>query len=65
MPPAQARQPSPESRQLAIAWLEEFRHAEARTNAGDPGVVLARRLSNAEYNYTIRDLTGIDHPARA
>jgi hypothetical protein len=23
-----------------------------------PGVVLARRLSNAEYNYTIRDLTG-------
>ena len=29
-------------------------------NAGDPGVVLARRLSNAEYNYTIRDLTGVD-----
>ena len=25
-----------------------------------PGVVLARRLSNAEYNYTIRDLTGVD-----
>ncbi len=65
MPPVQARQPSPESRQLAIAWLEEFRHAEARKNAGDPGVVLARRLSNAEYNYTIRDLTGVDiRPAR-
>lgn len=65
MPPAQARQPSPESRQLAIAWLEEFRQAEARKNAGDPGVVLARRLSNAEYNYTIRDLTGVDiRPAR-
>ena len=30
-----------------------------------PGVVLARRLSNAEYNYTIRDLTGVDiRPAR-
>jgi hypothetical protein len=65
MPPVQARQPSPEARQLAIAWLEEFRHAEARKNAGDPGVVLARRLSNAEYNYTIRDLTGVDlRPAR-
>ena len=23
-------------------------------------MVLARRLSNAEYNYTIRDLTGVD-----
>ncbi len=33
---------------------------EARLNAGDPGVVLARRLSNSEYDYTIRDLTGID-----
>ena len=38
---------------------------EARKNAGDPGPVLARRLSNAEYNYTIRDLTGVDiRPAR-
>ncbi len=33
---------------------------EIRNSAGDPGVVLARRLSNAEYNYTIRDLTGQD-----
>src|SRR5262249_55510990 len=33
--------------------------------AGDPGPVLARRLSNSEYNYTIRDLTGVDiRPAR-
>ena len=38
---------------------------QARKNAGDPGVVLARRLSNAEYDYTIRDLTGVDiRPAR-
>ena len=30
-----------------------------------PASVLARRLSNAEYNYTIRDLTGVDiRPAR-
>ena len=28
-------------------------------------MVLARRLSNAEYNYTIRDLTGVDiRPAK-
>ncbi|MCA9215005.1 MAG: DUF1592 domain-containing protein, partial [Planctomycetales bacterium] len=27
---------------------------------GDPGHVLSRRLSNAEYDYSIRDLTGVD-----
>src|SRR5262249_45063646 len=37
----------------------------AERTAGDPGIVLARRLSNAEYDYTIRDLTGVDiRPAR-
>ena len=42
-----------------------MRKGEARRNAGDPGLVLARRLSNAEYNNTIRDLTGRDlKPAR-
>ena len=36
------------------------RNFEAQLHAGDPGIVLARRLSNAEYDYTIRDLTGVD-----
>ena len=43
-----------------IDWLEAVRAEEARKHAGDPGLVLARRLSNAEYNYTVRDLTGVD-----
>ena len=43
-----------------IAWIDAVLKNEARKNAGDPGPVLARRLSNAEYNYTIRDLTGVD-----
>jgi hypothetical protein len=34
--------------------------AEARARAGDPGLVPLRRLSNAEYDATIRDLTGVD-----
>ncbi len=37
-----------------------MRDYESRRNPGDPGVVLARRLSNAEYDYSIRDLTGVD-----
>jgi hypothetical protein len=66
MPPPQAKQqPSAEERKLVIVWIEAVRKEEARRNAGDPGLVLARRLSNAEYNNSIRDLTGVDlRPAR-
>jgi mono/diheme cytochrome c family protein len=60
MPPKMMKQPPPEVRKQVIAWIESVRDSEARKNAGDPGVVLARRLSNAEYNYTIKDLTGVD-----
>jgi mono/diheme cytochrome c family protein len=60
MPPKMMKQPTPEARQQIIAWIQALRWSEARKHAGDPGAVLARRLSNAEYNYTIRDLTGVD-----
>ena len=60
MPPPEAAQPTPASRQQAIAWIESVRADMAQRNAGDPGPVPVRRLSNAEYNYTIRDLTGVD-----
>ncbi len=60
MPPKPMKQPPPETRQAVIDWVRAMRTSEAQKNAGDPGVVLARRLSNAEYNYTIRDLTGVD-----
>jgi mono/diheme cytochrome c family protein len=65
MPPKEARQPAPQQRKAALDWFHAVRDHERRRNAGDPGVVLARRLSSAEYNYTIRDLTGVDiRPAR-
>ena len=60
MPPKGAPQPKAAERQAALAWLHALRDNEIRRTAGDPGIVLARRLSNAEYNYTIRDLTGVD-----
>jgi hypothetical protein len=60
MPPAEAPQPSEKHRAQIVAWIEEIRRSEAIRNAGDPGVVLARRLSNAEYDDTIADLTGVD-----
>jgi hypothetical protein len=66
MPPEDADEhPTAEARQRVIDWIAAMRKNEAVANAGDPGVVLARRLSNAEYNYTICDLTGVDmRPAR-
>jgi hypothetical protein len=67
MPPAKAKKkPSTELRQEMVSWIQTLRDREARRNAGDPGPVLARRLSNAEYDYTIRDLTGVDiRPTRS
>jgi hypothetical protein len=65
MPPKDKPQPTAAERKLLIGWVREFLDAEARSRAGDPGFVPLRRLSNAEYNATIRDLTGVDlQPAR-
>ncbi len=60
MPPKPVPPPPAEARQHVIDWIQAVRAEEVKKNAGDPGLVLPRRLSNAEYNYTIRDLTGQD-----
>jgi hypothetical protein len=60
MPPKPMPAPPSEATQQVIDWIRALRSQEIRKNAGDPGLVLARRLSNAEYNYTVRDLTGQD-----
>jgi hypothetical protein len=60
MPPKPKPQPAAAERKALITWVRGFLDAEARARAGDPGHVPLRRLSNAEYDYTIRDLTGVD-----
>jgi Protein of unknown function (DUF1592)/Protein of unknown function (DUF1588)/Protein of unknown function (DUF1587)/Protein of unknown function (DUF1585)/Protein of unknown function (DUF1595)/Planctomycete cytochrome C len=61
MPPEKAkRHPGADERQAVVRWIEAMRRYEGQRHAGDPGVVLARRLSNAEYDYSIADLTGVD-----
>ncbi len=61
MPPKDAsKQPSRDERRAIIEWIRAFGDYEASRRAGDPGIVLARRLSNAEFDYSIRDLTGVD-----
>lgn len=61
MPPKNHEsRPSAEQSFDFVDRVAEILMAEATRNAGDPGDVPMRRLSNAEYNYTIRDLTGVD-----
>ncbi|MFN3648960.1 MAG: DUF1592 domain-containing protein [Armatimonadota bacterium] len=66
MPPKGAKQPTQPQRAKLVSWVQRFLDAEARSNPGDPGPVVLRRLNNAEYTYTVRDLTGIPDldPAR-
>ena len=65
MPPKGKPRPSDDERKWLIDWTRRWLDLEARARAGDPGRAALRRLSNAEYNCTIRDLTGIDlQPAR-
>ncbi len=59
MPPKDAPQPTDADRAAIQAWLKAFLTAEAAASAGDPGRVVLRRLNNAEYTYTLRDLTGV------
>ncbi|MDP7276469.1 MAG: DUF1587 domain-containing protein, partial [Planctomycetaceae bacterium] len=65
MPPKDSPQPAARQRKTLRGWVERYLHAEALANAGDPGPVVLRRLNNAEYTYTVRDLTGVPlDPAR-
>lgn len=66
MPPDDADQPTKEELNELRTWVDQYLDAEARSRAGDPGPVVLRRLNNAEYGYTIRDLTGVAEldPAR-
>jgi Protein of unknown function (DUF1592)/Protein of unknown function (DUF1588)/Protein of unknown function (DUF1587)/Protein of unknown function (DUF1585)/Planctomycete cytochrome C len=66
MPPKDAKQLSSEQKKQLMDWVRKTLDEVALASAGDPGPVVLRRLSNHEYTYTLRDLTGIDtlEPAR-
>lgn len=59
MPPKEKRQPTPIEREKMLAWVNRALEIAANARAGDPGPVVLRRLDNAEYTYTVRDLTGV------
>lgn len=60
MPPKDKPQLTPGQKTLLTQWARGTLDELALANAGDPGPVVLRRLSNMEYTYTVRDLTGIE-----
>lgn len=66
MPPKGTPAPAPASVRNVLNWLRAAYARHDRRTKPDPGRVTARRLNRAEYDNTIRDLTGLDlRPAAA
>ncbi len=60
MPPEDKPELAAAEKERTLQWLGASLETAMRANAGDPGNVTLRRLTNAEYDRTIRDLTGVD-----
>jgi hypothetical protein len=60
MPPQDKPQPTPEERKRLVDGINSILDEVAAARDGDPGPVVLRRLNNAEYTYTVRDLTGVE-----
>jgi hypothetical protein len=59
MPPKKEKLLSTAAKKVLLDWTHKTLEEIALANAGDPGPVVLRRLSNAEYTYAVRDLTGL------
>jgi len=66
MPPKDEPPMPVADRTQLLQWANRLLDEIAKERAGDPGPVVLRRLSNAEYTYSLRDLTGLEalDPAR-
>lgn len=66
MPPKKEKPLSADAKKALLDWTRRTLDEVAIANAGDPGPVVLRRLSNAEYTYAIQDLTRVPSldPAR-
>ncbi len=60
MPPDDEPQPSGDEREAAIQWLRERFRAALMKLENDESTPAARRLTNFEYQNTLRDLLGIE-----
>jgi hypothetical protein len=59
MPPKKEKPLSATAKKVLLDWTHKTLDEIAIANAGDPGPVVLRRLSNSEYTYAVQDLTGV------
>lgn len=64
MPPSRSPQPTDEERAAFLAWLDSELEGSFAQVEDDPGRPVLRRLNNAQYENAIRDLFGVQFPAR-
>jgi hypothetical protein len=62
MPPAKKDQPTPAQREKVMRWIERDVFL-VDPEKPDPGRVTIRRLNRVEYEYTVRDLFGVEFEA--
>ena len=60
MPPDDAEQLNQNQRKALVADVRGELRQVAQRHADDPGPVTLRRLTGAQYSYTVQDLTGLD-----
>lgn len=60
MPPEDAAQPESQQRVRAADQLAALLQQAIRSAADDPGPAIMRRITNAEFDYCIEDLTGLE-----
>lgn len=60
MPPKNKSAPDLKEKKTFLSWVRSILDEEGKRSAGDAGPVVLWRLNNAEYNYTISDLTLLD-----
>ena len=60
MPPDYAKQPSDADRKAVAAWIESGLREYVREASGQPAAPTTRRLTNFEYQNTMRDLLGFE-----
>ncbi|MCE9518237.1 MAG: DUF1587 domain-containing protein [Verrucomicrobia bacterium] len=58
MPPEDEKQPDEKMRETVVQWIENGLHANLAKATRDAGAPTARRLTNFEYENTMRDLLG-------
>ena len=60
MPPEKSKQPPTKARSLVISWIDKAMRKSVKTESPASTEPITRRLTNFEYQNTMRDLLGFE-----